>query len=80
MEGGFIVKGKFFKKLAATMLSLVMCLSLMQVTAFALPVVPNVAISSEGILTWDDVPGAVSYDVDFYNVEENTIGTYEGMN
>ena len=61
MEGGFIVKGKFFKKLAAMMLSLVMCLSLMQVTAFALPEIPNVEISSEGILTWDNVPGAELY-------------------
>ena len=52
------------KKILAIFLTIAMCLTLMPVTAFAATKIENINISEEGILTFDEVPGAVRYDVD----------------
>jgi len=53
------------KKILAIFLTIAMCLTLMPMTAFAeIPIIQNINISEEGILTFDEVPGAVIYKVD----------------
>ena len=61
------MKERITKKILAIFLTIAMCLTLMPVTAFAgepmVPIIQNVHISEEGILTFDEVPGAVRYEV-----------------
>ena len=59
------MKERITKKILAIFLTIAMCLTLMPVTAFAEePKIQNVHISEEGILTFDEVPGAVRYVID----------------
>ena len=59
------MKERMTKKILAIFLTIAMCLTLMPVTAFAeIPIIQNINISEEGILTFDEVPGALRYEVD----------------
>lgn len=68
------MKKKLFRRLIASLLSFILCLSLFTMTAFAdLPEIQNVNISEDGILSWSPVEGADDY---FFYLESG--GGYVG--
>ena len=78
------MKERITKKILAIFLTIAMCLTLMPMTAFAdtdTPKIENVNISEEGILTFDEVPGAVRYKVRIINesIGKHTPGTYVSL-
>ena len=73
------------KRILSLLLCIVLCLSLMPMSAFAqeLPSMQNVRINPQGILSWDEVSGSAGYYVGIKNGETirgDNFATSSGVN